>query len=210
MNMEALRAQWTEYDRKLDALVRLNREAVREARISPVRRRLAWSGVFAGAEIAVTAAFQVFLAAFLARHWTQPVLAIAAVALFAAAIPFLALQVRHLVLLSRIEHGAPVIELQKRVEALRIVQSAAGLWALGAGIILWPLAAMVLVEGIWGVDFSGIDIEVAVVNLAFGCVAAFFVWRFRDRPALRDELAGRTLASARARLAELARFESEL
>lgn len=209
MNLEALRAQWTEYDRKLDALVRLNREAVREARISPVRRRLAWSGIFAGAEIAVTATFEVFLAAFVARHWGQPVLAMAAVALLAAAIPFLALQVRHLVLLSRIEYGAPVLELQKRVEALRMVQSAAGLWALGTGVILWPFAAMVLVEGIWGIDFSGIDIGVATVNLAFGCVAAFFVWRLRKHPGLRDELAGRTLASARARLAELARFESE-
>jgi hypothetical protein len=35
------------------------------------------------------------------------------------------------------------------------------------------------------------------------------VWRFRHHRALRDELAGRTLASARARLEELARFEQD-
>lgn len=209
MNIDQLRMQWAEQGRKLDTLLRLNRAALREARLSSARRILAWSGVLAGAEVAVTVALQVFLAAFIARHWAVPRLAVSAAALFAAAIPFVALQARHLVLLSAMDYGAPVLALQKRLEALHIAQSTAGLWALGAGAVLWPLGAIVLAKAAWDVDLTRIDLRVAAANVAVGCVIAAIVWRFRDRPALRDQLAGRTLASARARLADLARFESE-
>jgi hypothetical protein len=209
MNLEELRAQWAAYDRKLDKLLRFNTAAAREARLAKARTRVRWLGTLAIVEGVLSLGFGIFLVVFLAQHRGATRLEAYAAILLAALVPSLALNVRVLALLGRIDYGAPVVAIQKRIEALRIGRVYAGFCELAAGAALWPLALIVLLEALHGIDWSGVSAAFLAANAAVGVLGGAALWRFRNRPGLQAPFAGAMLESARAQLAELAAFERE-
>jgi hypothetical protein len=210
MNLDDLRVQWAAYDRKLDTLLRFNAQAAREALRTAARTRVRWVTAFTAADLLVGACATVFLVTFTARHLQTPRLALDSAILLAALVPFFGARVWQLTLLARLDYGAPVVVLQKGIETLRMMRVRQVLWALAVGIAIWPLAAIVAVEVLFGFDASGVGIAFLAANAAVGLVVGLVLMRFRGNPRLQKELAGVTLESARAKLAELARFEREV
>lgn len=209
MNLEELRAQWAIYDRKLDTLLRFNAETAREARLGKARTRLRCLGALAIAEGVLAAGFAIFLVAFIARHPESTRLAAYAAVLLAMSVPSIVLNVRQLVLLARIDYAAPVVAIQRRIEALRIARIYAGFWELAAGAAVWPLAAIVLLQALYDVDWSGVSVAFIGANGIVGAVAGAALWSFRNRGAIQAPFAGGALESARSELAELVAFERE-
>ena len=125
------------------------------------------------------------------------------------------------VLVGSIDYGAPVAEVQARLERLRLLRLRVTRWTLLLSPLLWTPLALV-----FGRALLGVHLEKAVgwpwilTNLAVGyaCIPLGLwalarasrrwgesaVWR-----RLRDDVAGRTLAGALRSLEEIAAFRRE-
>ncbi len=121
-----------------------------------------------------------------------------------------------------LDYGQPLVELQARIEALRIARIRAFNWSFLTGQIVWWIPfAIVVFAALTGVDLwrHAKFVDFALWNLAFG--VAFIplaVWvsrRYGDRLSkntvvryVADSIAGRDIAMAKEYLEKLRRFDS--
>lgn len=221
MELDDLKDRWNEYDRKLDSSLRLNSRVLRELglnRVDSSLRRLTRVIVF---ELLMGLVAAVLLGSFIADHLREVRFLVPAVALDLFVIYFIGWAIRQWVALASLDYGASVVEIQRKLELLRIDRIRMTKWVFLLSPLLWIPLLIVGVEGLAGVDaYAAFDTAWLVSNFVFGlAVVALALWvsrRYADRlkgsPLARrvaDALADRSLDEAAGFLGSLSSFERE-
>lgn len=218
MELDDLKTRWEAQDRKLDAVLRLNARALDAAArraAGPVLRPLAAGLVV---ELVLNALLVLLTGSFLADNVATPRFAIPGAFLHLVAIGLLGTTIRQLVFLRAVDWSAPVLDLQRRIAAVRLerVRTIAAIFLLSP--LLWAMLFVVAFRLV-GVDaWSAFGVRYVAGNVAFGLVAlAAGAWAAQSigarastssrARAFVDALAGRQLARAAEEVAALARFE---
>ena len=118
MELDELKAKWAEHDRKLDTLVRLNRQMLSASQLGRVRSSLQRLLFGLALEAILTFALICVLNAFLYRNIGQVRFVLPAGALDAAAILLLHILVRQIILASQMDYSKPIAVLQQEIERL--------------------------------------------------------------------------------------------
>ena len=221
MELDDLKRRWEEQDRKLDRSLRLNARAVEEAVRGRSRAEARQAGLGLFLELVLGFLPVLWLGSFIADHIREPRFWIPAMALDIFAIATFGGLVRRQVVLRAIDWSAPVLEIQKRLAAVRMGGARATKWTLLLAPLLWTPLSIVAFRGLFGVDsYAAFGAAYVAANAAFGllflAVAVRVSRRYADRaersPALQRfmrDLGGRNLARAEDSLASLDRFELE-
>jgi hypothetical protein len=221
MALEDLEDKWADYDRKLDASLRLNARLLRESGLGRTRSMLTRLLVRVVGDLVVNLVLLIALGLFVANHFDQPRFLVPGLVLHLGAILLVIGCARQLALLKSIDYGAAVIAIQKRLQQLRILRIRTSKWLLLCVPLLWTPMLIVALKGYLGVDayasFSG---RWLAANLIAGvAVIPLMIWvsrRFAGRlqssafyRRLLDDIAGRNLAAATGYLDALASFEAD-
>lgn len=221
MNLDDLQKQWAVYDQKLDTVLKLNHNAVREATLAKTRQSLVWHKVFIVGEILLGAWFAYMLGSFTASHWGDWKFAVPSMVLHAWTVASIVFVTRELVMLAQVDYAAPIVAIQKKLEARRVARIRFTQWMLLTGTAIWVLWVVVGLKGIWGMDiYAGGGAAFVAINLAANAVGVALlilvsrlnkerIGRSRFLRKIADSLAGEHLPAAMAHLDELARFESD-
>ncbi len=221
MELDDLRKQWEGLDQQLDGVLRLNRRAL-ETRVldkaSSAMSRLGWT---LAAELALDVVALLLTGSFLADRVHQARFLVPGLVLHAFAIAQIATLVRQIVATRRIDYGAPLLEVQKQIGALRASRTRTTMWTLLLAPLLWTPLLIVALEGFAGVDaYASLGVPYLAANLAFGlavlALALLLSRRYADRlpgsplaTRLMRDLAGINLATATGFLDSLSRFEQD-
>ncbi|MDB4967510.1 MAG: hypothetical protein JWN44_3199 [Myxococcales bacterium] len=223
MDIEELKRLWQEMDRKLDAGLTLNRRAVRALDLATVRTalgRLAWVVAF---ELAVNLVGVVALGSYAADRvgsgaWRM---ALPAVALMLGGIALLAVGARQWTALRALDYAAPLVAMQKQVEAIRMGRIRLTAWILLVAPLAWTPLLIVALDALLGIDaYARLGAAYLAANMAFGvAVLVGMRWasrRFAHRMSrsrvltrIMKDVAGHNLAVAEEFLRTLAAFEND-
>jgi hypothetical protein len=216
MNLDELQSAWQAYDRKLDAALRLNTHLVRESLLSRTRRALRRSTLLIVAGLIADFGVLVALGMFLAEHIDRLEFFLPAAALHLFTILLGIVSGQELVTLHTIDYDAPVVEIQKRVEHLRVQQITSTKWVLLTAPLLWTPLLVVSLKGLLGVNLYAFASSAwLIANVAFGVVfLVAMLWASKHATArsplvrrLLADVGGANLRAARKSLDELAEFE---
>lgn len=221
MELDDLKRRWEAQDPKLDAGLRLNLSLVQATVLQKTRGALRWvsAGLWVGLMMNVVSVL--LLGSFWFDHLHEPRFLIPGLVLHLAAIALLATGVRQLVALSQIDYGAPVVEIQRRLGAIRTEREREILWVFLASPLLWTPLLIVGVRGLLGIDpylFLGpryLAANVAAglaVLLLGGWIARRYASRVERSPRLQaflHTLAGDRLNRALGFVQSLDRFAAE-
>lgn len=221
MALEDFKDEWADYDRKLDASLRLNARLLRESGLGRTRSVLTRLLVRVVGDLVINLALVIALAMFVANHLDQPRFLVPGLVLNLGAILLVIGCAQQLALLKSIDYGAPVIAIQRRLQRLRILRIRTSKWLLLCVPLIWTPMLIVTLKGYLGLDayasFSG---RWLVANLVAGlAMIPLIIWisrRYAGRlqgaafyRRLLDDIAGRNLAAATGYLDALASFETE-
>lgn len=221
MELDDLKDRWNDYDRKLDASLRLNTRVLREVgldRVGSSLKRLTRVIVF---ELLMGLVAAVALGSFIADHLGEMRFLAPAVALDLFVLYFIGWTIRQWVALAGLDYGEPVVEIQRKVELLRIDRIRMTKWVFLLSPLLWIPLLIVGVEGLVGLNaYALFDTAWLVANFVFGlAVIALALWvsrryahRLQDSPLagrVADALADRSLDDAARFLGSLSSFERE-
>jgi hypothetical protein len=217
MTLDDLKAAWADLDRKLAvthaAVHRMHATRALD-RAKSALRPLAWK---LGWELFEGVAAAVLVGLYLANHLADTRFAVPGLILHALAILSVGATVRQAVLLGRIDHSAPVVDLQKRLAGLRAFRLRVWLGVVFLGPFIWAAGVVVLPKAV-GVDvYDALGWPWVAANFAFGVVflvaalvaARPLADRFRGSRWLSkvaDDLAGRSLARATEQVRQAAAF----
>ena len=214
MELDELRAKWTEHDRKLDQSIRLNLQLLRETYTRRARFALWRLAAMLGLGAVLMLAVTLSLGRFIAQNWFTPRLSLPAMVLDLAAIAELAALIVQIGLALKIDYTQPVAVIQKRLETLRKFRIRHTQTIFLVVIVAWAPIFIAVTKAFF------FDTAWIVTNVAFGFLLlaiGFWLFRhYRDRMSnsafgqrfLRD-LAGYNLNAASRFLATLAEFEGD-
>lgn len=215
--LDDLKAAWQTLNRNLE---RQHTRALHQFKESKLARfRSGLRPLAAGQVIQLVCGL--ILAAFSAqfgwKHLGEYLLMIYGILFQAYGIMLAGFAVRDLILIRRIDYGAPVIAIQKEIASLRAWRVRAGMWLAVAGCFIW-LPLILLVPHYLGADAapsspqSGVWLILNVlVCLALAAAAVHLFRRGKGRlaKALRESAVGRSVNRSQALLEEIAQFERE-
>jgi hypothetical protein len=218
LDLDEAKEQWAAHDRKLDESIRLNRRLLIALNLKEVRAALQGVTLFSGLEAVAWLAIVGALGDFIYEHVSSLRLALPAVALDLFSIGMLGATVQQIAGARRIDYGQPVVGIQKQLENLRISRIRMTKWALLAGTVVWPTSVIVASKVLFGLE--AYNAAWVWANVIFGLsLIPLAVWlskRFGDRMGrspfiqrIMNDIAGRSLTSAAAFLANLSEFEDE-
>jgi hypothetical protein len=220
--LDVLKEKWAEHDRKLDAVIRLNRRILMAANLNRARSPLLRFAFFVGCGALIGLTGCAILGQFIYRHWAEPRFALAAAVLDVWVIATVAAAIRQMTMALLVDYSKPVAVIQKQLESLRLLRIRIIQWALLTGqVVWWAPFLIVALEGFWGVDaYKAFGAVYLAANLAVGLamiplailVSRRFAGRMGGSPIvqrLMRELAGYNLNTAAAFLADLSEFENE-
>ncbi|MEO8362411.1 MAG: hypothetical protein ABI672_20455 [Vicinamibacteria bacterium] len=219
MELDDLKARWMDFDRKLDASLRLNARLVRESLIERTERTLRRSSFVVLAAVVINVLLVWWLGSFMADHAGEMRFFIPAAILNVGAIAVLVLGAQQFVRMRTLDHGRSVLEVQREIQALQVQQIHLTRWIVFLSPLIWTPMVIVFFAAL-GVDTYRVMPAWLLANLLFG-VAAIPVL-FYGAQALSARLqgtsflqglvrdtAGRGLFEAGEFMKELAAFENE-
>jgi hypothetical protein len=216
LDLDEMKQQWAQHDKKLDESIRLNRQVLSALNLRGARSALQRLTVGLALEAAAWSVIVIALGGFIYDHSGTLRLALPGIALDLFAIGMLGGTIRQIVAAQGIEYGQPVAAIQKQLEALRVLRIRITQWALLAGTVVWAPFAIVVGKVLFGIDdYSQTWLA---VNVLFGLLLIpFAMWvskRFADRmhnstflQRLMRDIAGQNLTAAKDFLAKLSQFE---
>lgn len=221
MELDELKTQWANDDRKLDEGIRLDAQFLRNSRMRKTGSSLKWA--FRGILFEQLASIPaiVLLGIFLSNHLSEPRYVVPAVVLDVFAILSVVSCGYQLGTLRGIDFGQPVVAIQKKLEKVRVLRLATTRWTFLLAPVLWVPLTIVALPGVFGIDgyvlFRG---DWLAINLVAGAAISAVLYgvsrRFasrRDRSPfvrrLMDDIAGRNLSRAAAYLEGVASFERD-
>lgn len=221
MELQDLKTQWANHDRKLDTSIQLSAALLRESGLNHTKSYLQRLVPGLLIELLLNLAAVAMLGLFLVDHlWEMRFFAPAAV-LDLGAILLVIAGVHQWVALKSIDYSAPVVSIQRKLEGLKIQRIQATKWTLLFAPLLWTPLLIVTLKGAFGVNIYEVsDGKWLAANLLFGVgVTALMVWvskryagRFQRSPLvqrLMNDIAGRSLNKAAAFLDRLSNFEQD-
>ena len=220
MELDDLKAEWQALNAQMGRQAALNLHIFKQSQREKARhglRPLAWGQAFqmmAGALLILVSALV----------WSRDLhtlhLLVAGLVMHGYGLALILFGARMQYLISRVDYGAPVLDIQKRLARLRRFHVVGGLWLGLPWWLLWVPLVMLLL-GLLRVDiYAGLLAHAPSViysNLVIGIAGllasvAFIRWAVK-RPGLgrrlEDSAAGKSLNRARALLDEIAKFETE-
>ncbi|HXC16988.1 MAG TPA: hypothetical protein VNV60_06055 [Holophagaceae bacterium] len=220
MELDDLKAEWQTLNAQMARQTALNLHLFKQSQMEKARhglRPLAWGQAF---QILAGALLILASALVWSSHLHVPHLLVAGLIMHVYGLALILFGAHMHYLISRIDYGSPVLDIQKGLARLRRFYVVGGLWLGLPWWLLWmPLAMVVL--GLLGVDIYGGLLahapSVIYSNIAIGIAGlvasvAFIRWAAKRPglgPRLESSAAGRSLNRAQALLDELAAFEQE-
>jgi ABC-type multidrug transport system fused ATPase/permease subunit len=219
MHLQEMKKIWEQYDAKIERTLKINRELLKEHKLSKARWALRRFAIFPILDLIFALAVIWLVGAFVGDQWPDPRFVLPGSTLLLAAIIFLIVNIYQLNLISMIDFGSSVAGNQRKLELLKVSRIRTIKWVL----LLAPLTGFaVLVVGLKGL----LDLDIVehlssawlAANVAFGLAfVPFGIWtarwlagRFGQSTLLRilcDDVSGRSLQTAKRFLNELAEFE---
>lgn len=221
MELQDLKNRWADYDRKLDASLRLNTALLREASLDRADTALRRLSFLLWCELLIDAILILAIGSFAAAHLGEAKFLAPAVALHISAILAIAANAHQLVTLRSIDHGEPIVAIQKKLGQVRIARIRVTKWTILLAPLLWTPLLIVALKGLLGVDaYRVFSAPWLIANVAFGVAfLLLMLWASRhwaDRlqrspfvQRLMDDIAGRSLLSATRFVSEVSRFETD-
>lgn len=221
MQLDDWKGAWAAHASALERSLSIDERLLREVLLRKVRFALAPYVLWRALDVVLGIAAILVVVPVLAAHVSEPRYVVIAGAVAAFAILITALCAYSLVNSLQLDYDGPVTAIQRDVARLQIVEYRTIRWALLGGIVLWLPASLVAYEALTGIDaLARVHLAYLVANLVFGLVlfaigqwwSRKYVERSDPKPWARRfvvALSGRSLRSATALLAELARFERE-
>jgi hypothetical protein len=221
MELDELKSRWAGLDAKLDAVLRLDRRLLADRILDRADRAMARHAWALAAELAAGVVAVLLTGSFVAGHLGEPRFLAPGLLLHAFVIAQIGALVAQIVGTRRIDYAAPLVEIQRRIAAVRVAAIRTTTWTLLVSPLLWTPLLVVALRGLFGVDaYAALGASYLAANVAFGffvIAAGLFVSRrYADRLAgspfarrVTGALAGASLAAATGFLEELARFERE-
>lgn len=219
ITLEEFRNEWSDHSRRLEERLQLNAQLLRGDWIERQRERVWMLGSFGKLSMVVWIATTVLLNIFLGTHANQPALFVTALVLDIWVIATGIAHVHQKQALRNLDFGLPLLELQARVESIRIARIRSFNVAFLTGQIVWWIPFVVVVAGAFGANLylSPKFRAYAAWNIAFGIafipLAIWLSRRYGERLSLSsiarhiaDSIAGRDIAAAREFLEMLRRF----
>ncbi|HLY01502.1 MAG TPA: hypothetical protein VKR56_03295 [Candidatus Cybelea sp.] len=221
MELEELKSQWNQSNRKLEASTRLNtllfaqwnlRKA--DTSLNQLARRITF-------DLVVNLIGIVLLGWFAADHAGEPRFIVPAALLDLYAIALLVAGARHLFEVRSLDYDEPVVAIQSRLQRFRLARIRATMWTLLFAPLMWVPLLIVASRGLFGVDLyaaaspawlaANAIFGLAVIPLAIAVAKRYGSRLARATPMrfLADEIAGRSLAAALDDLAAIRRFAEE-
>jgi hypothetical protein len=221
MELDDIKTQLEHLDGKLDAAVRLNRRVLDVRILDKADRALKWLGWGLGIELALGVVAVLLTGSFVGDHVREPRFLVPGLVLHLFVIAQIAMLVRHTVATRQIDFGAPIVEIQRRVETLRVSMIRTTMWTFLLAPLLWPPLLIVGLEGVLGIDayaalgapYLAANVAVGLMVIAIGLlVSRLYADRLSGSPFVRRlmrDLAGSNLAAAQGFLDSLSRFERD-
>jgi len=218
LDLNEMKQQWAEHDRKLEESIRLNRQLLSAANLDGARSRLQRLAASLTLDAVVWFAIVAALGSFIYERIGMLRFALPAAALDVFAIGMLAATIRQIVAARQIDYTRPIAAIQKQLEALRVLRIRITKWALLAGAVVWAPFVIVTAKAFFGLDaYSAAWLW---ANVVFGLLLIpLAVWlskRFGDRAGqspwvqrLMRDIAGHNLNAAEVFLARLSEFTDE-
>lgn len=175
MQFDDLKEAWTAHGTMLERSLAIDQRLLREVLLRKVRFALAPYLLWRALEVALGITMLVVVMSVLAAHVTEPRYAIVGGALAVLTGVITALCAYLLVNSLKLDYGGPVMEIQREVEHIRLVEYRALKWAVLGGVVAWLPTGLVLFETLTGVDaLARIDLAWLVANLVFGLAVLAF------------------------------------
>ncbi len=220
MNFEDLQRQWATLDKKLETSIRLNTEVLRQTKLDTTKSALQRLVVFIWVEVLLTIPVVLVVGSFLANHYNQPAFFIPGLTLHISAIGLIGSCIYQLVMLRQLDFSAPVLNIQKKLESLRLHRIRATKWTFLLAPFLWTPLLIVFFKSLGVNVYATFDLTWITANLIFGlAVVVGGLWiskRYGHRMGhipwiqkLMNDLAGHSLNQALGALTTLAEFENE-
>lgn len=220
MEFDELKSAWRALETRIDAEHALNAKVFTELKLERARSALRPLWWLLSTQLAIALSAVVLLGTFLADYWQVPRFAVPAILLDIAVVMLIGSTAGQLRVLSTIDYGQAVVTIQSMLTELAVRRAREVRWQWLLMLPLWTPFAIVVMQGIFGVDIYRVfGARWMVVNVAFGIVLTpLVVWwarRFDARQdgiakGLADDIAGRRLSDAMRRLDEIGAFESEV
>jgi hypothetical protein len=221
LDLDEMKKQWAEHDRKLDESIHLNRQLLSTTNLNGARSAMQRMAAFLGLEAAVQLAVVVALGSFIYEHIRMVRFALPAAALDVFAIAILIAMIRQIAGGLQIDYNKPIAVIQKQLEDLRVlrIRYIQGIFLVAT--LAWTPLMIVTLEGFLGLDaYRLLGTAFLVSNLLVGlAIIPLALWlskRFSDRMGrspfiqrLMKDLAGYNLNAAACFLAKLSQFEDE-
>ena len=217
MELDDLKTEWQSLHARMARQEALSLRALQETRLDKALRELRplrWMQTF---QLLLGALFTLAGGAFWSAHLHTPHLLAMGLVMHLYGLVTILSCARMKMLTARVDVGAPVLEIQRRLAELRRFYVRSALWLGLPWFVLWIPCALTLLVSRYGADIYAHQPAVVLINVAV-CAALWgltllLIRLAQRRPrmarALDDAAAGRSLNRAQARLDEIARFEQE-
>jgi len=222
LTLEELRSEWADRSRRLDERLQLSLHVLRDDWIDRQRERVWKLGPFGTFSMAMWITTAVLIGLFLSTHVDEPELFVAALVLEVWTLATGIAHVYQKQALHDLDFGLPLLELQERIESLRIARIRSFNLAFLTGQIVWWIPFVMVVAGTFGENlYSWPQFRVyAAWNIALGiAIIPFAIWlsrRYGEQLSrssvvrtIADSIAGRDIAAAQEVLEKLRRFGSD-
>jgi hypothetical protein len=218
MNLDVIKQQWAEYDRKLNESIRLNPRVLSAMNLNRSRSRLQRMVFYLSLEAALWFAGIVFIGRFIYDNASAARFVASGVAVDVFAIAMLATTIAQIALIQRIDYGKPVAAIQKQMEGLRVLRIKTVRWGLVAGTVVWAPFLMLICKAFLGV--ASLSAAWLWTNVALGLSLIPLTWwvskefgdkmqRFPFIQRLMHDIGGRSLNAATSFLTTISEFERE-
>ena len=218
LDLDQMKQQWTEHDRKLEEMIRLNRQLLSATNLNGARSRLQRMATLLELGAIIWFAIAVSLGSFIFANIGTLRFALPAALLDVFAIGMLSANIRLMATARQIDYACSVTSIQKQLANLRRLRIRITQWALIAGTVVWAPAALLACRALFGIETYSVAWLLA--NVVFGLsLIPLSLWvskKFGDRMGrspfmqqLMNDIAGRNLTKAQNFLSELSEFESE-
>ena len=224
-DFDVLQKRWQTQDARLDAMLELNQRMLQTLQRDQARGALGGVFLMLWVQFAVDLLAVFLLGSFLGNRlgtWQSELrFLIPAAVLFVGAVAVFGTVVRQLVMLYAIDASGPVSEVQRQLDTLHALRLQVARAIILIAPTLWVPIFIVGLRALFDFDtYAWFPMYFLVINLVVGALFIPVVYglsrRYGQRllrypwiARLHEDLAGRSLSEARARLAELATFQQE-
>lgn len=216
MELDEMKQAWQTLNRRLEEQQALNLQLFRDGKLDKAHRRLRPLRWGQRLQILGGALLMLWAGSFWTAHLDNLHYLVYGLSLHLYGLLLVLTAARNLYLQSRLDYAAPVLEIQRRLAALRVWRLQEAVIYGVTGCFVWvPLLFMLF--ALSGADVWANSPAVVWGNLAagLGCLALFYgliVWSRRPgwgrlRAALEGSSIGRSVRDTQLMLEELARFE---